>query len=72
MLRYLEIQVSNIMTVQMLDSEKNLFDEEWGFFLGQSFSLSNKIKQFSPSQPRKWKVDSLLVSRLTIQSDKRA
>ena len=47
---HLEIQVSHIMTVEMLDPQQDLLDEEGGLLLCQPLPLSYEVEQFAPSQ----------------------
>ena len=48
--RHLEIQVSHIVTVEVLDTQQDLLDKEGRLLLCQSPSLSNEVKQFPATQ----------------------
>ena len=49
-LSHLEIQVSDVVTVEMLDTEQDLLDEERGLLLSQSLPLSYEVEEFASSQ----------------------
>ena len=47
---HLEIQVSHIVTVEVLDSKQDLFDKEGSLLLSKPLSLSYKVEQFPAPQ----------------------
>ena len=57
---YLEIKMSHIMVVEMLNTEEDLFDEVGRLLLRQPLPVSYEVKQLSTSQAKIKYLDSKL------------